>query len=331
MIHIYEADFNLALGIKWRVAMHHAQALNALNAGQFGSRPRRNATDPVFIEELQREISRATWKTVVFTNYDAASCYDRIIPSVGMLASRKFGVSPTVTQMNAATLELAEYRIRTEQGLAATGYSHSKAHPIFGTGQGSANSPAIRCFLSSSLFDGYDTVAKQADYSSPDMTIKASLGLIGFVDDCNSQMNNFHQPEASTTVQEVLHSAKVNAQHWNDILQASGGSLELSQCSYHVMTWIFSAQGSPALALRDKAHQTILQVSSSVNQSHNLDLLSSYQAHKTLGHHKDPAGRQHEQFCRLKDKKRLHHGIFVEMPTQPSGDLDILLRMLLAY
>ncbi|KAI2509161.1 hypothetical protein MHU86_5280 [Fragilaria crotonensis] len=58
VIHIYEADFNLALGIKWRIQMYQAEALAALNDGQYGSRPRRNATDPVFIEELQCEISR---------------------------------------------------------------------------------------------------------------------------------------------------------------------------------------------------------------------------------------------------------------------------------
>ena len=62
MIHIYEADFNLALGIKWRTAMHYAEDNSLLNDGQHGSRARQNATDPVFIEELQCEISRATRK-----------------------------------------------------------------------------------------------------------------------------------------------------------------------------------------------------------------------------------------------------------------------------
>jgi hypothetical protein len=53
VIHIYEADFNLCLGVKWRAAMHQAEDSNLLNAGQYGSRPYRNASDPVFIEEMQ--------------------------------------------------------------------------------------------------------------------------------------------------------------------------------------------------------------------------------------------------------------------------------------
>ena len=82
VIHIYEADYNLVLGLKWQVALYQAEALKQLNEGQYGSRPRRNAIDPVMIEELQFEISRATRKTVIQTNYDAASCYDRIIPNL---------------------------------------------------------------------------------------------------------------------------------------------------------------------------------------------------------------------------------------------------------
>ena len=47
VIHIYEADYNLMLGIKWRIALYQAEALRKLNTGQYGSRPRRNAYDPV--------------------------------------------------------------------------------------------------------------------------------------------------------------------------------------------------------------------------------------------------------------------------------------------
>ena len=52
VIHIYEADYNLALGVKWRSAMHAAESFQVLNEGQYGSRNGRQATDPVFIEEL---------------------------------------------------------------------------------------------------------------------------------------------------------------------------------------------------------------------------------------------------------------------------------------
>ena len=153
VIHIYEADYNLMLSVKWRISLYQAEALRELNAGQFGSRPRRNALDPVFIEELQFEISRASRKMMAQTNYDATSCYDRIIQNLAMLISRKFGVHKQVAKSNASTLELTEFRTRTELGVSETGYTHSPEYPIYGTGQGGGNSPQIYCFMSSVMFD----------------------------------------------------------------------------------------------------------------------------------------------------------------------------------
>ncbi|KAI2501781.1 hypothetical protein MHU86_12701 [Fragilaria crotonensis] len=92
IIHIYEADYNLMLSLKWRSALLQAEAYQQLNNGQYGSRPKRTAIDPVFLEELQLEMSRITRKTMILTNYDATACYDRIIPNLAMLASRRFGV-----------------------------------------------------------------------------------------------------------------------------------------------------------------------------------------------------------------------------------------------
>jgi hypothetical protein len=102
--------------------------------------------DPVLIEELQFEISRASRKMLVQTNYDATACYDRIIPNLAMMVSKKYGVPPLTTVTNAKTLQQAEYRIRTDSGVATTGYQHSEEWPIYGTGQGSGNSPMIWCF-----------------------------------------------------------------------------------------------------------------------------------------------------------------------------------------
>ena len=93
------------------MASYQAEAFQALNDGQYGSRPRRNATDPVFLEELQCEVSRATRMPVISTNYDATACYDRIIPNVASLVSKKFGVHPNVVKANMDTLHQAEYHI----------------------------------------------------------------------------------------------------------------------------------------------------------------------------------------------------------------------------
>ena len=52
VIHLYIADDNLAMALKWRSALFQAESFNLLNNGQYGSQPNRNAIDPVFIEKL---------------------------------------------------------------------------------------------------------------------------------------------------------------------------------------------------------------------------------------------------------------------------------------
>jgi hypothetical protein len=303
VIHIYEADYNLMLGIKWRMALYQAEALRELNQGQYGSRPRRNAIDPVFIEEMQFEIARASRKTLVQTNYDATSCYDRIIINLAMLVSQKYGIPFLIALTNARTLMNAKYHIRTELGVSDEHYSHSREYPIYGTGQGSGNSPAIWCFLSSVLFNCYDELAYKATYCNPDRTNLLELGMIGFVDDSNGQTNCFTMDETPDTIPATLHKLRFNAQTWANILGASGGALELSKCSCHFAVWKFSAKGDPVLIHTQQPGADPLTVVDPLTcESQALQFLSPYTAHKTLGHYKEPAGTQSGQYRKLWEK-----------------------------
>jgi hypothetical protein len=302
VIHIYEADFNLMLGLKWRVALYQSEALNQLNNGQYGSRPRRNAVDPVMIEELQFEISRTSRRMFLQTNYDATACYDRIIPSLAMTVSRRFGVPPLVAQSNAKTLLHARYHVRTELGLSESSYSHSPNMPIYGTGQGSGNSPMIWCFLSSLLYDCYEKQAHHATYCNPDWKNNCRVSMVGFVDDSNGQVNSFYEDDTKANLQHMVHKAKENATIWSQLLQATGGALELSKCSYHVLYWKFSAQGAPVLC-NLKSEIPALEVFDPITKTtKTLEYLPPTIAHKALGHYKEPFGLQKEQYRQLKLK-----------------------------
>ena len=293
----------MALGIRWRSAVHQAEDLQCLNDGQYGSRPRRSAVDPVILEEVQYEISRATRTSLAITSYDAMVCYDRIVPSVAMLASRKYGVAPMVTRMNAETLRAAKYRLKTETGMADKGYTHEdEVHPIYGTGQGSTNSPAIWCFISSTLFDCYDELAHTAEYFDPTHNLEIEVGMTGFVDDCGGQTTE-RCLDPVENHERLRARVEHNAQAWTNLLSASGGALELTKCSCHMVEWQFSIQGAPVLVSKIKTKPILVQVTDPhTRKIHQVHVLSPFQAHKTLGHHKEPAGTQATQFKSLKSK-----------------------------
>ena len=304
VIHLYEADYNLAMGLKWRAAMEMSEQENIINDGQYGSRPSRGAYDPVFIEEFQLEIARSSRKSLIQINYDATSCYDRIIPNLASLVSQRFGVPQPTVRANVGTLEAARYKLRTELGVSEEYYTHSTEFPIYGTGQGSGNSPMIWCFLSSVLFDSYDKKAIGAEYFTPDRSFGTKINMIGYVDDSNGQTNRFgadRQPNDN----ELLHDAQQDAQWWHDLLRASGGALELPKCSYQLIAWRFLDSGRPILQAGISKHQIRVQSDGSTNNNrsaHTIPGMSAFTAHKTLGHYKDPNGAQIQQRKVLKEK-----------------------------
>ena len=131
-----------------------------------------------------------------------------------------------------------------------------------------------------------------------------TLGMVRFVDDCNGQTNNFTVNGSSESVLNLVSQAQQNAQSWNDILAASGGALELSKTSCHILQWIFVANGAPVLAPINPEYLASLTVGDDEDskRTHCLEVFSAYKANKTLGHYKDPAGTQKEQYCQLKKK-----------------------------
>ena len=302
VIHLYEANYNMILGLKWQAAMYKSEAQKILHNGQFESRPRRNAIDPVILEELQFEISQASRKMLIQTNYNATACYDRIVPSLAMIASRKYGVDKQVTKLNAETLHKAAYHIRTETGLSPSSYSHSPQFPIYGAGQGSGNSPMIWCFISSVLYECYGQQAYSALYANPDHTNPVAWSMIGFVDNSNGQVNVFSEPDLPATLAVLHDRAKKNAQNWEQLLGATGGALELPKCSYHLLHWRFSIQGAPVLANCPPEYRSMEVIDPHTSKAMSLEYLTPHTAHKTLGHFKEPAGTQITQFKELKWK-----------------------------
>lgn len=285
IIHLYEADYNLMLAVKWRQALHHAEDHKLLNSGLYGSRPGRSAHDPAFLEVMQNEIYRMSMKSGINFDLDASSCYDRILTSLAALSSRRVGMSPAPTLVNNLTLEKAKYHLKTKLGISEQFYSHSSSHPIHGTGQGSGNSPTIWCFLCSVLFDAYESTAQGATFSDYQNKTSLPIFMIGFVDDCTQRANLFNatpQPSSYT----LIDMMERDAQLWNDLLWASGGALEQSKCSFHLIESDWTTNGHPFLKGGTATTTVKLQQSARVTR---IKQKSNYDAHKTLGCYINPA------------------------------------------
>jgi hypothetical protein len=286
VIHLYEADLNLLLGVKWRSLIHHCTDHSLLNSGQFGGLPGRDATTPIFLEELQWETSRASRRSLLRMDFDASSCYDRIIPSIASLAG-SYGQHQALCFIHGTFLQQAKYVLKTKLGLSDEEYSHCRLHPIYGTGQGSANSPVIWALISSRLFDAQAARAYGATFVSPDRIFHLQIFMIGFVDDSNACVNDFLNPDQSPDV--LLERATTDAQLWNDLLCCLGGALEIPKCAYHLAHFGFSAAGGPVLRTLHQSQTAVrIQKRSKITPT-SLQCLPPYAAHKTLGRYKSPS------------------------------------------
>ena len=299
VIHLYEYDLGMLLAIHWKNMLRSAEKRNEINEGQYGGRAGHEAQSLVFLEEVKNEICHFSRKSLINFDNDAASCYDRIIPALASLLGRKHGLHRNITYVHATTLQEAKYKLKTSLGISDESYQHEAAFPIYGTGQGSTNSPVIWIIVSSALFDIHNQHATGATFCSPDKSMSISFSIVGFVDDSNCQTNNFLSNNQSN-LYELCIAATADAQLWSDLLWTSGGFLELPKCSYHMIHFEFDENGAPHLVAGVDEELAIQINDSKTQQPISIPQKSNFECHKTLGHLKCPGGTQNTQVASMK-------------------------------
>ena len=286
VIHIYEADFNALCAIKWRSTLHFAVNNHLINEGQYGGRPGCEAQSLTLLEELKYDLSFLTRRSLFNFDNDATSCYDRIVVSLASLLNRKYGLDRKVVAVHAATLQEAQFRLKTATGISDIAYTHCSEFPIHGTGQGSGNSPCIWLFISSTLFDLHAAQSYGASFYSPDGTESLRMSMVGFVDDSTGTCNDF-QPQNQVSLDELFRRMEADAQLWSDLLYSTGGRLELQKCSFHLLHFEFLPNGRP-VPVPAQYNNRIHIYEADTKSRIPIPSKRSFETHKTLGHHKAP-------------------------------------------
>ena len=232
--------------------------------------------------------------------------------SFGSLASRSFGQHRSIVFINAKTLEDAKYYLKTQLGVSDRSYKHCRIFPIYGSGQGAGNSPAIWCVISTILFDAYDEKANGATFQSPDGRVQAQIFMVGFVDDTSGSVNDFDLPRQAS-MEHYINRAQSDAQRWHDILRTSGGALKTTKCSYHFLYFSFTVDGTPHLKSGRVGPQITIQF-----HPHEppcpLRQLSAYESHKTLGVQKAPSSTDRSLFQAMLKKNTTHTQVMARSP-----------------
>jgi hypothetical protein len=125
-------------------------------------------------------------------------------------------------------------------GYSAQFYQHSETTPVHGTGQGSCASPAIWLLVSSILMDCRSELGNRLTMHNvfhTEYSIESLRHWIdGFVDDTSLFTSIAGTMSNTNDISELTNHLQEDVIAWKDLLETSGGKLELKKCFYYILS-----------------------------------------------------------------------------------------------
>lgn len=291
-ITLIEADLNISLSeLFGRRMMDNAEKHKLLHPQQYGSRKGRMAISAVLLKRLSYDVIRQSRMDAVMFDNDARACYDRIIPSLAAVASRRAGMPRAAASAFLRMLFLMTYFVRTAYGVASNGYSNA-IQWLLGVMQGAGHSGALWALTSSVMLDQMETEASAVFHSPFPNTESCRRNGEAFVDDASlwtACMGIFF----ITLVQTMCNTA----QRWERLLYATGGALNLMKCFWYGVQWHFTDSGVPKMMrIKDDDPGIELTCGSNLQIKHSIKRIETTKGMRTLGVRLAPNGNDQDEF-----------------------------------
>ena len=307
VIHLFEADYNLIIGLIFGRYMIHRLCDNDLfHPSQWG-RPNRECEDVLMLKELTYQVANMSRTDLATFDNDASACYDRIVTRFALLCCRAHGVPEGPCRMTAEVLDNVIHKIKTAYGISKKSYVNEPEHPIHGVGQGSQDGPSLWGVSSSTTFHAADRLSQGLTCINPchaihRRSITHSRKLDGFIDDVTGWFNRMAQElrQQGLDIKSLAQGMQQDAATWQKLLNISGGKLAVTKCLYYLGHWRWLKDGTPELTPASEIGNliTLNDDSGPITIPH----YDSSEAHLTLGVWKSLSGNLTKQHDHLMDK-----------------------------
>jgi hypothetical protein len=198
VIHLFEADFNLLVGVLFgRRAMYHQVDKNLLHPGQYG-RPGGKCQDAALRKVLHNHLATYTQTALGQFESDATACFDRMVMNFVLLCFRTNVDSMGPLRIWEPTLYHIIHQVKTAYGTTDSSYCYTPDSPIIGPGQGSRGNPAACSTITSPLIEGMDKLCHPISFTDPTQATHYKSTVSMYIDDALNTTNSFlrwlHEP-----------------------------------------------------------------------------------------------------------------------------------------
>ena len=258
--------------------MDNAEKYNLLHPHQFGSRKGKMSISAVLLKRVSYDVIRQTRMDAIVFDNDASACYDRIIPSMAAIASRRAGMPRAAANAFLNVLLFMTYFVRTAYGVASQGYSNLTQW-LLGVMQGAGHSGALWALVSSIMLDQMKK-ADGAEFHSPyPKTESCKRNGEAFVDD--TTLWTVRLGQFFLTLVDMMRKT---AQRWERLLYATGGALNLMKCFWYGVQWSFTPSGVPYMEkIKDADPDIALSSGADFDTTYNIQRIETTKGMRTLG------------------------------------------------
>ena len=245
IIELFDSQLNAGMQIFFGKRMvTKALQLGQIHDSAYGSVPQRTAQDAVLEKIISLDMMRILKTSGALFDCDAKGCYDRIIPALQTIFSRRLGI-PERTAIFFATLwHSCRHYVRTGFGVSEGFFVGTLVTALYGIGQGNGAGPAFWLSHLIVMFAVLETLSNGIHFTSPSGKASHKSPGMGFVDDVTlgCTLRNQNKTNNAPLLKEdvghrVLNQITKIAQHWEKMLYTDGGRLELSKCYWIFISW----------------------------------------------------------------------------------------------
>ncbi len=243
-LHIVEADYNLLL--KWfgpKGFMKRAKDNKQLTPYQGGGRRGRSAIDLACKKVAVYDYITINRTTAANFEYDLKQCFDNMNEVCENLSCLQHGADPRYIQLHAQTQQLQRYHVKHAYGISKNYNQHSEQHPWYGARQGTGDAASRWVVQSHSLINAYHAEAHIWNLPAPASNDTLCMGIDAYMDDTNQILGD----NTTSKLDPLLPNAQGNIDLWQGLIQASGGTLNPTKCSWTPFLWEFDKLGNAQL------------------------------------------------------------------------------------